>query len=309
MLRRVDCRSFERVNKELWVALSLFALAAVLNHALDAQRVVLGLYTLPTLFAAFVYGRRYATLTAVASALLVVLIMYFKATPSPSETTAIVGQKWLDVSAWAGTLMVTAYSMGTLYERKEKHVRELRRAYHGVLVILQQFVSKDTYTQNHAYRVSVYAARIAEAMRLSPDRIEDVRAAALLHDVSRIEGSRELLQKATELSERESSQPKVDPGDQRELPQVGSSLRRVVGIVLAQELTSTEKRPLEAHIIAVADAYDTLTTDRPYRKALSPFEAKELVVKGAGTDFDKDVVEGFLRVFQRGQMEVSETIV
>jgi HD-GYP domain-containing protein (c-di-GMP phosphodiesterase class II) len=235
--------------------------------------------------------------------------MYFKGEPTTTAPVSVAGQKWLDVAAWAGTLILTAYAMGTLYERKETHVRELRRAYHGVLVMLQQFVSKDTYAQNHAYRVSVYAARIAEHMRLAPERIEDIRAAALLHDISRVDGSRELLQKATSLGDDNSVREENERDSRDELPRVGSSLRRVVRIVLAQDLSNSVKRPLEAHIISVADAYDTLTTDRPYRKALSPFEAKELIVKGAGVDFDREVTEAFVRVFQRGQLEVAETVV
>ena len=64
-------------------------------------------------------------------------------------------------------------------------------------MILRHFVSKDTYTENHSYRVSVYAAQIASQMGLNHDRIEDVRAAALLHDIGKLDISRELLQGRT----------------------------------------------------------------------------------------------------------------
>src|SRR5437870_1416596 len=57
-------RRFADVNRELWLLLSLFLLAALLNSMLDSHRMLLGLYTLPTLFSAYVYGRRHATLTA-----------------------------------------------------------------------------------------------------------------------------------------------------------------------------------------------------------------------------------------------------
>src|SRR5512133_704707 len=65
------------VNKELWLVFSMFLIAAVLNFAVDSNRIVLGLYTLPTLFAAYNYGRRHATLTASASALLVGLLAVY----------------------------------------------------------------------------------------------------------------------------------------------------------------------------------------------------------------------------------------
>lgn len=98
------------------------------------------------------------------------------------ENTPLVARHWHDTFAWAGILLVTAYAMGTLYERHESKQGELRETYHGVLLILRQFVSKDSYTESHCYRVSVYAAKIASYLRSSADRIDDVRAASLLHD-------------------------------------------------------------------------------------------------------------------------------
>ena len=59
-------RSLERVNKELWLLLSMFIIALLLNYLVDAQRMVLSFYTLPTLVSAYLYGRRHATLTAFA---------------------------------------------------------------------------------------------------------------------------------------------------------------------------------------------------------------------------------------------------
>ena len=63
--------------------------------------------------------------------------------------------------------------------------------------------------------------------------------------------------------------------------------------------------PIEARIITVADVYDALTSDRPYRKAMSPFDAKDILVKGSGTDFDPQVIEAFLEALKRGEMEVA----
>ena len=60
--------------------------------------------------------------------------------------------------------------MGTLYDHKEERVRELRHTYHGILIILRQFISKDKYTQNHSYRVSIYASKIAASLGLSASK-------------------------------------------------------------------------------------------------------------------------------------------
>ena len=67
-------RRLEKVNKELWVVLSMFIIALVLNLVVDTQRMMLSFYTLPTLGSAYLYGRRHATLTAFASVLMVILL-------------------------------------------------------------------------------------------------------------------------------------------------------------------------------------------------------------------------------------------
>jgi len=71
-------------------------------------------------------------------------------------------------------------------------VKELTDSYKGIMVILRHFISKDKYTENHCYRVSQYAARIAVELGLAPSRVEDVRAAVLLHDIGKLEVSRQI---------------------------------------------------------------------------------------------------------------------
>jgi hypothetical protein len=62
-------------------------------------------------------------------------------------------------------------------------------------------------------------------------------------------------------------------------------------------------------LIAVADVYDSLTSDRPYRKAMPPHEARDSIAKGSGTDFDPRVVKAFVAAFSRGDMEVPEIVI
>lgn len=319
-MRPAILRRLAEVNRELWLVLSLFVIAALLNSLVAVHRMVLGFYSLPTLFSAYMFGRRHATLTALASMCLVTLITYFNPTLFSSPVAGTPSQsKWFDLAVWGGILIVTAYMMGTLYEHKEAQLRELQQTYHGVLLILRQFISKDKYTQNHSYRVSIYAAKIAAEMGFNPDRIEDVRAAALLHDIGKLDVSRELLYKAARLTQEEYQvvQRHVEKGIEIVEP-VGGSLRRVIPIILAHHdkfdgsgyhPTRGEDIPLEARIISVADVYDALTSDRPYRKAMSPFDAKEIIVKGAGTDFDPKVVDAFVAALRNGEMEVPELVV
>ena len=101
-------------------------------------------------------------------------------------------------------------------------------------MILRHFIAKDTYTENHSYRVSVYAATIASELELPAGRVEDVRSAALLHDIGKLDISRELLYKAARLTEEEFKhmQEHVNRGVSI-LEPVGGSLRRVIPIVLS----------------------------------------------------------------------------
>jgi putative nucleotidyltransferase with HDIG domain len=209
--------------------------------------------------------------------------------------------------------------MGTLYDKKERHMGELRQTYFGLLTILQQFISNDKYTHNHSYRVALYASSIATRMGFDQDRIDDVRAAALLHDVGKLETSRELLHKAASLTPEEMAEMRkhVQKGVAL-LEPVGGSLRRVLPIILAHHdkfdgsgygPSKGDQIPIEARVLAVADAYDTLTSDRPYRRAVTPFEARQIIVSSAGTNFDPAVVDAFVSAFEHGEMEIPEALV
>jgi putative nucleotidyltransferase with HDIG domain len=305
------------VNREVWLVLSLLVISAIANLLVISNEMVLAFYTIPTVFSAYFYGRRHATLTATASVLLVVLVSLFG---SRFGLPALGQSAWVKVAVWGGTLIITGYAMGSLYEHVKGQLRELRETYYGVLMILQQFISNDKYTQNHSYRVSVYATRIAREMGLDEERIEDIRAAALLHDIGKLDISREILYKAAQLDEEERSVMKshVEKGVSMLKPVVGGALNRILPIILAHHDSydgsgyhqlAGEGIPLEARIIAVADVYDALTSDRPYRKAMTPFEARDMIQKSANREFDPKVVAAFTSSFGAGQMEVPEIMV
>ena len=102
------------------------------------------------------------------------------------------------------------------------------------------------------------------------------------------------------------------------LEPVGGSLRRVLPIILSHhdrfDGTGYSDRagdeiPLEARILAVADAYDAITSDRPYRKGSTAYEAREILERGAGREFDPEVVAAFVRAFRNQQMEIPDLVV
>lgn len=114
----------EQVNKELRVLLSLFAICLLLNHVIASQRMVLSLYVIPTLMSAYFYGRRQATLTTLASILLV-LALYLDLPSGLSSDHVLAYEFWIELALWGGVLLVTGYRMGSLCEHKDTQLREL----------------------------------------------------------------------------------------------------------------------------------------------------------------------------------------
>jgi hypothetical protein len=102
------------VNQELWLVLSLFVVAALLNWLMDSGRMILGLCTLPTIFSAYVYGRRHAVLTASGSIVLVIILAIAHGERFLSAIPTARFDRLADVAVWAGLLLVTAYCHGHL---------------------------------------------------------------------------------------------------------------------------------------------------------------------------------------------------
>jgi putative nucleotidyltransferase with HDIG domain len=225
------------------------------------------------------------------------------------------GQDVLDtlgqLSSWGGFLTLTSIAVGTLYEQNERRLRDLKNAYIGVLEILSKYLeSTDRYTKGHSVRVSELAMEIGIAMELPRNEVETIRVAGLLHDIGKIDVSGDILRKAADLSseERELMDQHTIKGAYL-LTSVGSVLKEVVPIVVSHHkyfMSDTENIgngttniPLGARIIAVADAFDAMTTDRPYRKGMPPWQALEEILKNAGKQFDPRVVAASKLIISR----------
>jgi putative nucleotidyltransferase with HDIG domain len=308
------------VSKELWLIFSIVGSAGIFNYVVGGQRLILSFYNLPTLFAAYYFGRRRAVEAALASILFVSWVDMMNPSILGRHSMEMNGWlTWSDLAIWAGMLLIFAYAGGTLYENAEQRLRDLRETYTGLLQILSQIISNDKYTQNHSYRVSVYATQIAVEMGFNEEKIEDIRAAALLHDIGKLETSRDLLYKAAKLNAEEYHEVKshVQKGINLLAP-VSGSLQRILPIILAHHdrfdgtgyhASKGEDIPIEARILSVADVFDAMISDRPYRQGLSTFEARDIIRKGEGTDFDPVVVQAFERAFQKQRLEVPEVMV
>jgi hypothetical protein len=291
-----------KVNKELWLLLSLVVIAAILNFLVASQRVVLCFFFLPTLYSAYHFGRRHATLTALASVFTVVLLSYMNPTLFNRRIATPGDNPWFDLSVWGGILVVTGYAMGTLYEQNLKSLHELKSSYDGMLVILQHFLTNEKYSQAHAYRVSLYATKIGEALGLDSESVEDIRTAALLRNINELGISNDILYKAAHLSEEELEQSinkrrKGTPRGQG----IGGSLCRVIPIMVAEQKlmksgSNALNAPMEVQVLAVADAYESMISGTGQKK-LSPAEAEEAILEASDTKYDCMVVDAFVKAF------------
>ncbi len=307
-------RKIAAVNRELWLLLAIFGIALLVNFILAEHRIVLYLYTIPTILSAYFYGRRHAVLTAFASAFLILAMSWIN-----PRILAARGVVYLTVDGmaefvtWAGILVIIAYFMGTLYERMDANMRDLRHSYEGMLVMLQHMASDNKYSQNHPYRVSLMANKIAEQLDLGTQRADDVRRAALLHEIEKTGISREMLFQAANIHDNELKELQSSLEEGRELPVTeGSSLRRIIPILLGFQAGSEKAResqglphiPVESKILLVACHYDTFTN--AIEKRISPSEAMERITQRSGIEYDADVVDAMVKVFRKRGMDEQE---
>ncbi|MCE5311992.1 MAG: HD domain-containing protein [Nitrospiraceae bacterium] len=303
-----------RVDKELVIVFLLVAITGFIFHFVTNQRTFLSFFYIPILIGAYLYGKRYAVFSALLSIIIVGCIAYFIPDKFSLDSDNSEFSKWLDIATWGGFLMVTGYLMGHLYEKKESAIHEVRQTYQGIIEMLSIVIeSVDSHTQSHSYRVSTIAEMIAKQLGCSEVETENIRVAALLHDIGKIGVSADVLKKVGVLSETERQEIKKHTDHAAGILQpLGSRVLDLLPIILSHHErvdgggyynASGDAIPLGARIIAVADVYDALTTDRPYRKAFSPMQAKDEINKNAGSQFDQIVVEAFNLVFLKLEVD------
>ena len=181
----------------------------------------------------------------------------------------------------------------------------LQRETDDALVALADSIDKrDQYTYEHSSRVAAWAAEIAEHMAMPAEEIEVVVAAARVHDLGKIASDNRILLKETKLTVEERRLIAAHPADGAELAGKFSMFRKGSTCIRHHherwdgggypDGLAGRNIPLGARVIAVADAYDAMTSDRPYRKALPHETAVAELELGAGTQFDPDVVRAFV---------------
>jgi diguanylate cyclase (GGDEF)-like protein len=177
-----------------------------------------------------------------------------------------------------------------------------------VVALAEALDIRDTGTARHSQTVGRYARLMAEDLGLADDRVERVRIAGILHDVGKIGISDRVLTKPGPLSEEEWEEMRTHPQIAARLlsrPEfadlrgwIAAHHERPDGSGYPAGLEG-DLIPLEARILAVADAYEAMTADRVYRPSLGEEAARAELIAGCGTQFDEDVVEAFMRALDR----------
>ena len=187
--------------------------------------------------------------------------------------------------------------------------QELRLA--AVLLLAETIDLRNPGTAEHSRTVGSYARAIARALELEPERVERIHAAGVLHDLGKLGVNDTILAKPGPLDDDEWREIRSHPDtgarilENAGLEDIAVWIRahheRIDGAGYPENLRR-EEIPLEARILAVADAFEAMTADRPYRSGMSRAEACEELCRCAGTQFDELVVEAFLSTL-KGSMD------
>ncbi len=205
--------------------------------------------------------------------------------------------------------------MNVIFSEAERHmyrkkvIESQSMRYNAIQLILSTLNAKNSREKIHSEKVSEIAKKIAKKMNLSDETIKEVEAAGVMHDIGKIAVDDSILNKKGPLSEEEYTEIKKHPENSYKLLKsvdVYSGLAEYVlshhehwdGNGYPQGLKGIEI-PLVARIICIADAFEAMTSDRTYRKALLVSDAIAEIKRCSGTQFDPDIVIEFTEIFEK----------
>lgn len=229
----------------------------------------------------------------------------------------------ISLSIFIGTIYLSVYLLAYLSKslhKKQKEVllktldlftaqADLEDSYlDSVLALVRAIEAKDTYTQGHSERVTKYALMVGEKMGFNAKEMKLLEFAGLLHDIGKIGIKESVLMKVEPLTKEEFAEITEHPRIGYRIIELVKFLGEIRAAVLHHherfngngypDHLAGEQIPLWARIIAVADAFDAMQSERPYRGAFSMEKAVEELLSGKGTQFDPKVVDIFLKVLK-----------
>ena len=182
-----------------------------------------------------------------------------------------------------------------------------------ITALARAIESKDSYTGGHIDRIENYSMAIANELSLTPEAKERIRWAALFHDIGKIGISEAILQKPGKLTEEEYEEIKKHPQLGADIMKPIKQFKHIIpGILHHQERWDGKGYPnklknteisIDGRVIGVADTFDAMTSDRPYRKGLPKDFALDEIRKCSGTQFDPEVVAAFMTACEKGKIK------
>jgi putative two-component system response regulator len=201
-----------------------------------------------------------------------------------------------------------------LSRAQEIKLAQLHKAYEDSLTALANAIDvRDPYTRGHVERVTAYAQVIAQQMGCRNELIEQIRFGSILHDIGKIVIQDEVLSKSTPLTSEEWQKMRQHPITGAEMIKDITYLAAAAPIIRHHherwdgsgypDGLKGEEIPLGARIVAVADSFDAMSIDRPYRNGRALEEAYEEILKCSGTHFDPQVVKAFQRAWEQNKIQ------
>jgi len=283
LLQQLVLKHFERI-----LVLLLVASLLLINALIEQKVAFLSFYYLPIILAGFYGGRRFAV---VAGLFIASLVFFFQATQGLGMDAGLTEDAMLTLVPWGGFLILTGYVVGGLAEQRAARLADLKNAYLATLEVLTYHIeSADRHQEGHSTRVAELSAAMGAELKLNENDIENLRIAALLHEVGTAD------QRLLRLLSRSVTDENLA---------VARALRGAAEIIaeyshyyeIVGDDWDIESLPMavSVKVLAVADAFETLQMATPVRQAFTRWSALEEVEKGAGRTFAREAVRA-LRV-------------
>jgi len=221
--------------------------------------------------------------------------------PVPARSSDELGALTRNFNRMAETILAQKTAL-------QKQALQLEEAYVSVVRVLAASQDlggePDRYTMKHSARVAKMACALGSRLGMGEEELSNLEQAAIFHDIGKIKTPVHL--KEERLSSAEKEQMRTHPVDAADILRMAPFLHQYIPVVRAHhewyngegypDGIRGDKIPLGAQLIALADAYDAMTTDRPYREALSPEEAIEEILHFRGTQFSPKLADAFAKM-------------
>ncbi|MFP4497510.1 MAG: HD domain-containing phosphohydrolase [Vulcanimicrobiota bacterium] len=223
----------------------------------------------------------------------------------------------IDINTRTAEVCSLEKSFNKMIDELNEHINQLNEANQAkqklfvssIIALANAIEARDEYTRGHSERVTDISVRIAQKMGMDKKEIENLRYAALLHDIGKIKIKENVLNKPGKLNDDEFAQMKEHPGHGAKILEPVLEFKTILPFIYHHhekydktgypDKLGGENIPLASRILAVADSFDAMTSNRPYRSSQPLSFAVEQLKKGKGTQFDPQVVDIFMEIIEK----------